>query len=358
MRKLRNEQTMLIPILKSQIVELEKNKEIPLSFTDKKLIYNQIQALHKRIEELETGQHISNYYNTVCDIIEAYKKYTGEIKTISFTNFVEHEEEENSESLDRLWLIESFLTIAKKYIDINVRRQHKQIKNKCPNCDSLLLNSIIEDNGNKICPNCNAILDILSNKNDKDVNRVTIPTDDSINNFWKTFYRYNGLQPHPPPERLYVDLEKYFTEKCGRLGGEDIKKLPLNSRGRRGDTTHNMLLDALSETGYSEYYDDVNLIGHKYWGWNLPNVLHLKDAIEEKYHKTQRGFYMIPPEVRERDSSLGTQFRLFKHLQLEGHECYMDEFKIAENEDSQHTHNRLWKLMCENADDPSIYYIP
>ena len=66
----------------------------------------------------------------------------------------------------------------------------------------------------------------------------------------------------------------------------------------------------------------------------------------------------ISIEQRYRISSLGTQYRLWRHLQLIGYPCEFGDFKIAENVDSIQTHHRLWKLMCDGANDPEIYYIP
>ena len=137
-----------------------------------------------------------------------------------------------------------------------------------------------------------------------------------------------------------------------------IKELPLNNRGRRGDTDHKMLWKALEDIGRPEYYEDADLIGREYWAWEIRSIEEYREPIRLKYLKTQKVFYEIPIEERKRYSSLGTQLRLWRHLQLEGHECYKDEFKIGENEDSFRNNTRLWRLMCEGANDPDIYYIP
>ena len=172
----------------------------------------------------------------------------------------------------------------------------------------------------------------------------------------KAFDRYQGFQSDPPDDSLYTILDNYFIQ-LGRPSGKEIKEMELDERGRRGDTTHKMLLAALSHLGYPNYYEDVNLIGHKYWGWTLPDVSMYKEKIISHYVMTQNVFLQIPKEERDRQSSLGTQYRLWRHLQLVGHECYSDEFKIAENVDSLHKHNRLWKYMCEKCNNPEIYYI-
>jgi hypothetical protein len=137
--------------------------------------------------------------------------------------------------------------------------------------------------------------------------------------------------------------------------GEQVRALPLNERGRRGDTDHKMLYDALSATGYSEFYEDANLIGNIYWGWPLPDVRHLERLIQTDYERTQRVYNTLP---KERVSSLGTQYRLFKHLQLRSHPCTKDEFKIAEMQESLELHESTWQKMCEGCNDPYIYFIP
>jgi hypothetical protein len=88
--------------------------------------------------------------------------------------------------------------------------------------------------------------------------------------------------------------------------------------------------------------------------------MHLRELIIYHYNITQQIFNKIPVEERERDSSLGVPYRLWRHLQLVGHKCYIDEFKIVVNRESLNCHDKLWKRMTEEANliDPSIYYIP
>jgi len=173
-------------------------------------------------------------------------------------------------------------------------------------------------------------------------------------NFEKAIDRYQGNQINKVPDDLYQSFNKHFTSQ-NFPAADEVKQLPANERGRRGSTTHRMLWDALAITGYSDYYEDSNLIGHNYWDWVLPNIKHLVEAMMSIYDKTQRVWNSIPN--KERSSSLGTQYRLFKILELLGHECHFDEFKIAEG-DSLDLHEQYWKLMCEQANDVSIYFIP
>ena len=89
----------------------------------------------------------------------------------------------------------------------------------------------------------------------------------------------------------------------------------------------------------------------------MPNISNYKDIIIKHYKETQKVYNEIPFNIRQRDSSLGTQYRLWKHLQLVGYKCSRKEFNISENKDSLNRHQKLWKYMCDNSESDDIYYI-
>ena len=362
-KKLDYEKFSYLQGLKNKYKSLETISLTPQTYVMREKTLESMKKIQDEIKQIESGEKLRIYDNKVKDILSEYLKHNGRVKTIIFD--VEKEEEKYEEIDDevryRLSLIDKFLDIASSYIQIDVIRINNRPADVCIGCGTSLAKVATNDDGTKRCPKCETEHDVMITiKLAKDGARININNnteDESIDNFLRAFIRYMGLQTDRPCEDLYDELDEYFI-RHGRPSGEEIKQLPLTKRGRRGDTNHKMLWSALSQINRSEYYDDANLIGHLYWGWTLPDVMHLKERIIDKYIKTQRGFYQIPPEERGRHSSIGTQYRLWRSLQLEGHECYMDEFKIAENSDSIRTHNRLWRLMCEAANDPDIHYIP
>lgn len=362
-KKLQREKHETIPDLKKKYKKLETLSHTPQTHLERKNTLNEMEKLEKEIKLIETGEKLRIYKERVKNIISEYKRCRKSVKVIVFD---EDETEENNnnepdeEFAKRIGLIENYLEVAARYIDIDVIRTNVKSENICIGCGTSLANVATNSNGTIRCPNedCRTEHDVLIvAKMTKDhVTSVSNPQDESIDNFLRAFNRYQGLQSERPDESLYEQLDEYFISR-GLPTGREVREMELNSRGRRGDTNHAMLRKALSKTKNSGYYEDVNLIAHIYWGWELPNVMHYKDIIISHYMKTQKVFYDISPQERGRTSSLGTQFRLWRHLQLVGHECYMDEFKIAENAESLRTHNKLWKMMCEGADDPNIRYI-
>jgi len=362
-KKLRQEKFTHLQGLKIRSKSLETLSMQPQTYLMRERTLELLKKLKYEISQIESGERMQIYDKRVSDIISEYRKYSGKVKTVVF----DIEEEEKYQELDddvrsRIGLIDKFLDIASEYIQIDVIRINNRPADMCYGCGTSLAKVATNEEGTVRCPNpdCqtehNVIIMAKLAKDGSRINTNSNTDDESIDNFLRAFIRYQGLQPDRPDASLYEELDAYFA-RHDRPSGEEISKLPLNERGRRGDTNHKMLWNALSQINRSEYYEDSNLIGNLYWGWTLPNVMHYKEIIVAHYNKTQKVFYQIPSEERCRNSSLGTQFRLWRHLQLVGHECYMDEFKIAENPDSIRTHNRLWRLMCEGSNDPDINYI-
>ena len=175
------------------------------------------------------------------------------------------------------------------------------------------------------CPSCglecNLVNQVVTSCNDK----VGKNNYEDRENFLKALKRFQGKQVNKVPSSVMDKLDDYFRRYNLPLSDE-VKCRPLDSHGKREGTTLDMLLKALSEVGCSSYYEDVNLIGHIYWGWALPDLAHLEESIMEDYDKSQRIFEEIKDE---RKSSLNTQYRLYRHLERQGFPCSKNDFKMV-----------------------------
>jgi hypothetical protein len=360
-KKLEAETLTQIPKLLVKLAELRAQCDKPQSYIMRSRTVDEINKLTTMITQIQNGARLAEYESKARELVEDYRRNSGRVKTVVFDSEDEVYKEFDDVTRARIRAIERFLEIASDYIEIEIVRKGCRPSDICMGCGATLTKVAPNDEGSITCPECQTEHpSIILTKLAKDGARVNINNnsdDESIENFLRVFIRYQGLQQDQPNSSIYDELDIYFR-RLGRPTGAEIRNLPLNDRGRRGDTTHKMLWNALSQIGHSEAYEDANLIGHIYWGWILPNVSEHKEKIVSHYMKTQKVFYQIPPEERGRNSSLGTQYRLWRHLQLVGHDCHMEEFKIAENPDSIRTHNKLWKLMCDGAKDPEIRYIP
>jgi hypothetical protein len=365
-KKLRQEKYKHLENLKAKYKNLEIMSLTPQNYVARETTINSMNAIQKEIDNIEIGEKLRIYDEKTRDLIKEYKKYNGLIKTVSFDNNTEddyiYDEKTFEKFRNRIIIIEKYLEIASLYINVSIIKINAPSKEICCGCGGSLAKIPPSDDGFVRCPEEDCQTEnivIVQNKIIKEGVYSTNNATESIDNFMKAFMYYQGLQNVKLPDNLFIKLDEYFR-KIKRPTGEEIMKLPLTSRGRRGDTDHKMIWSALSAIGYPEHYKHSNYICHKYWGWELPNVMHLKDIITYHYNVTEKIYKDIPVSERQRDSSLGIPYRLWRHLQLAGHECYSHEFKIVTNTDSLNCHDRLWKRMTEEANliDPSIYYIP
>jgi len=359
-KKLKYEATKEPAIIKAKIEGLEKAIAEPQYVIQRLQMTEQIDRLKVQLGRLIENKVLEDYIRESSPYISAYKQLKPLVKKIVFGKTIEETQTETwPETLRRLSIIDKYLNIAKNYIKIDVFRSVPVTPDVCLFCGESIDRMGNSDDGVIRCLNClTEHSSMILTKTTKDNGRITAApsmSDDSIENFLRAFNRYMGLQDKPP-EELYTMLDAYF-KSCGRPTGADIRQLPLNRRGRRGDTNHKMLINALSQIGRTEYYEDINLIGHIYWGWLLPDVMHLRETIIEDYNETQKIFHQIPLKERGRESSLATQYRLFRHLQLCGYDCKIEEFKIAENATSLRLHHQIWKKICDQAKNPRYRYI-
>ncbi len=330
-----NQEKINIADLQTKLKNLKSVSETLQTYNAKKETFKKIQNITEQIDQINNYTKLTEYNKLAEPLIDQYKLLKGNVE-------------------ERLVVIQKYLKLAKKYIVIHVTRKVNH-KTECQNCH-VTMEEIVNIEGVIRCIHCNneyQIINATKYADNYNMQYINIENDDE--NFTKALMRYQGLQNNPP-KILFTKLDNYFSQR-GFPSAESIRALPCDDRGKKGNTNKKMLCLALSNIGYSTFYEDQQLIGHIYWDWTLPDLTDVKDIILEHYAITQKSFYKIPPNIRQRISSLGTQYRLWRHLQLVGEEVQMDDFKIAENNDSLQNHHRLWRMMCEISNNPDIYYI-
>jgi len=365
-KKLKQEKYTDLDDLKLKYKKLEHLTNCPQNYVARQTTINKMNEIKKEIDKIENGEKLIDYDKKVNELINSYKQYNGLVKTISF-KISNDEDEMDDEDYDiegfeaRNNIIERYLEIASNYINISVIKVNSSKKEVCYGCGQSLSKITPNDDGFVRCTNqdCQTenIVTVYTKITKEGIYNNNIP--ESIDNFLKAYVYYQGLQNIKLPDILFNKLDEHFM-KIKKPIGEQVKKLSLNKRGMRGETDHKMMWTALSIIGYSEYFKHSNYICNIYWGWVLPDVMHFKELIIYHYNITQQIFNKIPIEERLRSSSLGVPYRLWRHLQLVGHECYIDEFRIVADRESLDRQDKLWKRMTEEANliDSSIYYIP
>jgi len=341
---------------KSNLLSLRTNK--PQSVIDRRSDVNEKNRIEKQIEEILSGNRLTHYHNMADPIINKYRTYPSSVKILSFDEITKSSNTENLvDTLDpiiqqKVRCIEEFFVIARKYINISVRRNYNHDHNTCECCGESLTDAIIY-NGMQICAVCDTEVPILiTSKNETDVKRVT-PTlnskDESAHNFFKSLDRDQGKKSVKVEPELFLLLDEYFSRRKPDNSRAVVLNQPLNEYGFRGDTTPEMMWSAVGALKYQQHYENYMILGHLYWNWTLPDYSPYMAQLEREYAITQEVFYNIPVEERLRSSSLGTELRKFLHLQRVGHPCKMEHFKIASNVNSRKIQKRIWDMMLEGA---------
>lgn len=341
-----------------RIVEVEKRKvKQPQTVIDRKRSQKLIEATEKEIEDIKTDAGLKRYLDEVELYISSYRQLGPIPKVVVFKNEAakartEETEDDKISARYRHMLISRYLEIARRYIQIDVIREVGTEK-ICEACGENLENATIDDAGTLYCP-CGVIRDTISRQPAyKDTVRISSSSRNNYEdkeNFVKSFMRFQGKQSNRFGSGLFDTLDAYF-KSYGLMTGEEVKKRPLDDRGRRVGTDKAMMYKALKETGNESLYEDINLLLHLYWGWTLPDISHLEEAILEDYEKSQRVYETIK---NERSSCLNTQYRLFKHLQLLGYPCKTDDFKIIGTRDILEYHEMIWEKICKELGWPFI----
>lgn len=334
-------------IYKKQLDMEMKKLQKKLFEIEKINIENDIKFLEKEINDIRERVKINEYINETKDIINLYKDIGPKKKVITFSMSKTEKKQDMNDNKEQLYLIEKFISIAKYYHEINLIYPPKKLI--CEGCGANLHKIFSDDSGCCICPICGVEKTVL-------VQNIIISENKGNNmkegyedreNFEKALHRFQGKQVNQPPKKLYSELDEYFMSFNPPLPtGDIIRKLPLQQNGSKKGTSRSMIIKALSETGNSVFYDDVNLICHLYWGWALPDLSADEDKIMNDYDITQEIYKKIP---KDRKSSLNTQYRLWQHLKIRGYNYPIDVFKIVKTPDIIAEHDRIMEMMCKEA---------
>lgn len=353
--KLHNEKIYELSILKSKIMftmnRLSKGKHTHVNYLK---MCSEINDILREIKDIVSNRKYERYISESRDLLAEYNRIYFDIyQEVDFNNDIVNKNN-NLISMSRIHIIEQYLEVAKNYIDIDVRTKPLKESDFCTNCDEELDCSLADDSGSITCPNCNTINS--SSVVVKDfIGNVTV--DESIENFKKAvaYYQCKNIKMNDL-DKVIEELDDHFKANH-KPTREYYLQNPLDEYGIRVGTSHSMLLAALKKIKRTNYYKYVFYIGHKYWDWAVRDLSDVEETIFRHYDETQKAYNRIPPKLRERTSSLGTNFRLYKHLEIVGHKCQAKEFKIAENEKSLALHNDLWKLTLQICNNPEIPFI-
>lgn len=283
------EKSQSIPSKKVAIKKLEWIKEHADSHIEKKSADKKIQEIVNEIKEIEEGKLLSEYLDKTSKIIEEYSRYKSvEVNERSFGKkansgeIKERGREKVSEEIEaKKHLVNKYLIIVKKYIDINIIRATEKITT-CSDCKI----ELVKEHGGLYCGNCHIILsrqtEETSHKDPEKSTAISTKNDyDKGEHIKSAILKLQALHKDRVPISLLESLEQKIQE-YGK---------------KKSDITIIFLLTLLKECGYTDY-DDIYLIHTKITGKPAFNCSEIQDRLFDKAEKISAGYNDVRPAGR------------------------------------------------------------
>jgi hypothetical protein len=330
-----------LPIYVSKIDDIKKLLE------DEQLDDNIINRLNQSIKEyeklinnIETAQNYNFYTTETISIVESYKKL---LKTPVKMNFLGNVPENN---IEKRKLIDQFLSIAKKYINIDIVQKDVHKKTiVCENCNS---KKTTTDGIFFICCECGYEKEIYINTlSFKDIARTNILqkyTYERRSHFRDCINQFQGKQNCKIDKKVYEDLEDQF-EKHHLLIGD--KSTPREIRFAKIKKEHIMLF--LKELEYDKQYENANYIYSNITGVKCPDITHIEDQLMSDFDILLNLYikkFKYEKKI-DRKSFMNIHYVFFQLLNKNKYPCRKDEFNILKTIDRKAFHDDVFKELFE-----------
>lgn len=305
------------------------------SILDEKNARRLIDTYTQECNKIENDHVLKEYLSLSTDLIEQYREL-GTLKTIISLDSPQIENEEDiNKSNYRHYLIYKYLDIARKYIQVEVVRETKNII-RCDECDAILeSNDVIP-----ICPKCGA---------EKETNLIPNVRNPSVRNryedrlnFYKGILIFQGKFQVKLPDNWQEKLDEYF-KSYSLPTAEEIRKMPL-VQGRKENTSKELMYQALGKVNLSNLYKHTNLLCNLYWGWDLPDISSIEDNIMRDYDLSEQ---VVNTLVKGKKSRINREFRLYQLLRKNDYECSPEDFRIIKTQDILEYYINLWSQVCD-----------
>nr|QBK91141.1 MAG: late transcription factor 3-like protein [Pithovirus LCPAC202] len=306
-------------------------------------IRKDLSELAAEIDQIRTKQKLFKYQSLSDNLLKSYQEIGRYIQII---NFGETAKIGNVDS-NRLRIIMEYLGIARKYIKINLIHIEKSNQD-CQVCSTDLANVYPDDTGMIKCPGCQVETHYLqpTQQENYTVNNTGKSNYKDKETFVKGISRYEGKQKVSFPSDLLDSLDSFFESKGypSRKNSPNIELVgTVEGRRKRKGTSREMMMTALRETLFSGHYEDCNLLSNLIWGSELPDLTTIRDRILRDYDLSQQVFNRVKGS---RKSSLGADYRLFRHLWHLGFPCHPSDFKIVTTPAIIKYYEEVWEKVC------------
>lgn len=242
-------------------------------------------------------------------------------------------------------IVNEYLKIAQKHIDIRVDIPEKKNKILCKNCPNKK-NFEISDGNTYICLDCCAQQVILKNVSSyTDIDRINISSKyryDRKVHFRDGINQYQGKQNSTIVQKVYNDLEDQFEKHHLLVGTKDTPK-----HIKFKNITKEHISIFLKELEYTKHYENINLIHYNFTEVKPDDIGYLEDKLLDDFD-TLTDLYdkRVKPSI-ERKNFINTQYVLFELLTRHKHPCKLSDFCVLKTMDRKSFHDEICKELFE-----------
>jgi hypothetical protein len=242
-------------------------------------------------------------------------------------------------------IIVDYIYVAKKYNPNIYISRDIQYKNRCY-CNIWYKNLPVDESGKHVC-SCGFEEQEISTEYcfDKTISKK------AKDNFRKAFSLLQGNIKPPHFDSIVLKLDKYFENYSINIK-KLIKSRDYITNGKIRGTTRDMLVTALKKIGYSSHTVYINYYLREYFHWNIKKYNEIEDKIMLLYDETISCFVKIKDP--QRNSAPNVWYHLLWLLLEIGEECYLEDFKIPENDSLVELENYRKKICALRH----VHFIP
>ena len=298
------------------------------------------------IKDLEVNESRNYYIAESAELIRDYQKI---LKTKIRVSFMGKKKQDNG---DKRRIINEYLSIAKKYVDIDLPKEESEQVVTCNNCPNTKNFDIIDGNV-YICHECCSEQVIIKHTSPwNDIDRVNISPKymyDRKVHFRDCIFQLQAKQNSSVPHKVYEQLEDQF-EKNYLLDGD--KNSPKEIRFAR--ITKSLVRMFLGELGFNKHYENVHLIHYNFTGMKPDDISHLEDQLLDDFDALTEVYDDLFKHL-SRKSFISTQYVLYQLLRRHKHPCNIEDFNILKTWDRKAFHDEVcsvcfqalgWNLNC------------
>jgi hypothetical protein len=302
-------------------------------------LINTDKELTEHINDIENDTSLNFYITETAFLLEQYREILHKPQKMNFMGKV------NKNNKEKKNIIEQYLDIARKYVDIELNKENidKKVKITCKNCNNKKDFEII-DNNIYICVLCSAQQLILKNISSyRDIDRVNISSKycyDRKIHFRDCINQYQGKQNSTIDPKVYEDLEKQFDLHHLLVGDKNTAK---NIRFQNITKEHIAMF--LKELEYTKHYENINLIHYNMTGKKPDDIGYLEDKLLDDFDTLVELYDKLFKHIN-RKNFINTQYILQQLLKRHKHPFNIDDFTILKTIDRKTFHDDIFRELA------------